>query len=111
MYSSQSNFLSVCSFLCILLEILTTVYKTDKVTLLVALLIYITDFNCDLISNEYKTQEVIRPQFSLVTIVLIFMSVFFINRNIGYGLQNTMARVGAIIGPQLVTLVTYLLSL
>lgn len=24
-------------------------------------------------------------------------------RNIGYGLQNTMARVGAIIGPQLVT--------
>ena len=30
------------------------------------------------------------------------------HRNIGYGLQNTMARVGAIIGPQLVTVVRLL---
>ena len=54
----------------------------------------------------------IRPLVGLETDLLIFMSFYFyLNRNIGYGLQNTMARVGAIIGPQLVTLVTYLLTL
>ena len=31
----------------------------------------------------------------------------FVYRNIGYGSLNTMARVGAIVGPQLVFLVMY----
>ena len=40
--------------------------------------------------------------------MLFLILCILITRNIGYGLQNTMARVGAIIGPQLVTVVRLL---